>query len=117
MLSRHLLLLLTLLAVSLLASAQFQFFEQMFGHGQQQQQQQRPSGASQWAAHADAVPCSQYLCPTSLLCVPNPTECPCPSVEDVKCLVPDAQVKGGATVLCVRGINGCADVEKLARKK
>jgi hypothetical protein len=46
-----------------LVSAQFQFFENMFGqqqqHQQQQQQQQR-SGASQWAAYSDS---GRYILP------------------------------------------------------
>jgi hypothetical protein len=60
--------LILLLAASLpLASAQFNFFDQMFGHPQQQQQQQQqqgpgPSGNSQWIAHSEArqYPNSQY---------------------------------------------------------
>jgi hypothetical protein len=47
-----LLLNLTLLLLSGCVYAQFNFFD-MFGQ-QQQQQQQRPSGASQWASHADS---------------------------------------------------------------
>lgn len=43
-----------------LASAQFQFFNGMFGHPQQQQQQ--PSGSQQWAIHADSSTCR---CPHS----------------------------------------------------
>src|ERR1700761_3264016 len=43
------------LVCTLSVEAQFGFFDQMFGHGQQQQQQQqRHGGASQWAAQADA---------------------------------------------------------------
>jgi hypothetical protein len=34
-----------------LAFAQFNFFDQMFGH---QQQPQRPSGASQWNAQSES---------------------------------------------------------------
>lgn len=34
-------------------SAQFQFFDSMFG-GQQQRQQERPSGASQWQMHSES---------------------------------------------------------------
>jgi hypothetical protein len=42
-----------ILAFSLFAltTAQFQFFNGMFGHPQQQQQ---PSGSQQWATHADS---------------------------------------------------------------
>jgi hypothetical protein len=38
-----------------LAAAQFNFFENMFGHGQQHQQhQQQRAGASQWATYSDS---------------------------------------------------------------
>lgn len=41
------------------AWGQFQFFEQMFGHGHPGQQQHRqPNQGSQWASHADAGLCS-----------------------------------------------------------
>ncbi|KAI0346810.1 hypothetical protein BDW22DRAFT_1322414 [Trametopsis cervina] len=89
----------------------------MFGQGQHPGQHHRqPSHPPQWAAHADAVPCSDYLCPGTLVCVQDPAQCPCPNAEDVKCVIPDAEEKGGATVLCVRGTNDCDDVEKLSRK-
>lgn len=117
-----------------LVSAQFQFFDQMFGHGQQHQQH-RASSASQWAAQADIsacsspspsssllknasrlVPCNNYLCPDTLTCVRNPADCPCPNVEDEKCLVPDAQEKEAATVVCVRGPDGCKEMQRLTSK-
>ncbi|KAF8646380.1 hypothetical protein AX16_007246 [Volvariella volvacea WC 439] len=94
-----------------LATAQFGFFENMFGHHQQQQPR---GGASQWAAHMDSISCSQYLCPTTLDCVPRPADCPCPYVEDIKCTIPDAD--GQATVVCVRGGQGCQEVENLANR-
>ncbi|KLO19867.1 hypothetical protein SCHPADRAFT_817371 [Schizopora paradoxa] len=97
-----------------LASAQFNFFD-MFGHGQQQQRH-GGSPSSQWAAHADSVQCSDYLCPETLVCVTNPADCPCPNVEDEKCLIPDARDRDSATVVCVRGSEGCAEVERLASK-
>ncbi|KAI0921610.1 hypothetical protein AcW1_004468 [Taiwanofungus camphoratus] len=103
--------------------AQFNFFEQMFGHPgqqqQQQQQQQRSSGstsAGQWMLFSDSVSCSQYLCPDTLVCVSSPTDCPCPDVQDIRCLLHDTGDRGAATVMCVRGMNECADVERLARK-
>ncbi|KAI0660834.1 hypothetical protein C8Q70DRAFT_972772 [Cubamyces menziesii] len=98
--------------------AQFGFFEQMFGGHQQQQQQQRPAagGMGQWQAHSDAVPCSSYLCPDTLVCVAQPSDCPCPNVEDVKCLIPDAQDKGASTVVCVRGQDECGDVKRRSHK-
>ncbi|KIP10666.1 hypothetical protein PHLGIDRAFT_84622 [Phlebiopsis gigantea 11061_1 CR5-6] len=91
----------------------------MFGQGHpghQQQQQRRPPSHSQWAAQADAVPCAQYLCPDTLVCVSNPVDCPCPSVEDVKCLIPDAEDKDAATVTCVRESNDCSAVEQLYKR-
>jgi hypothetical protein len=41
-------------------------------------------------------------------------DCPCPDVQDVKCLIPDAD-GDEATVVCVRGQNECTDVERLMR--
>jgi hypothetical protein len=41
------------LALVPITTAQFGFFDQIFGQ-QQQQQQQRPSGASQWHAHSES---------------------------------------------------------------
>ncbi|CAL1701184.1 unnamed protein product [Somion occarium] len=98
------------------AFAQFQFFEQMFGqpHPGQQHGQRQAQYPGQWAAQAEAVPCSEYLCPGTLNCVPNPSQCPCPDVQDIKCLVPDAQDKDGATVVCVRGAHECSEVKLLA---
>jgi len=96
-------------------SAQFHFFDNMWG--QHQQQQQQPSGASQWAAYHDSVRCASYLCPQTLECVLTPADCPCPAVEDIKCTIPDAVSKGASTVVCVRGRDGCAQVEKLMKKR
>ncbi|KAG1833463.1 hypothetical protein EV424DRAFT_1311738 [Suillus variegatus] len=110
--------LILLLAASLpLAGAQFNFFDQMFGHSQQQQQQHQPgpSDNSQWIAHSEALPCSQYLCPSTLTCVERPADCPCPNAEDIKCTIPDAVDTGAATVVCVRGVEECAPVERLTR--
>ncbi|GJE84246.1 hypothetical protein PsYK624_003220 [Phanerochaete sordida] len=101
-----------------LALAQFNFFEQMFGQGPPggQHQQRRPSSHSQWAAQADAVPCAQYLCPDTLVCVSNPSDCPCPYAEDIKCLLPEGEDKRAATVACVRGAHDCSDVERLHKR-
>ncbi|KAI0082408.1 hypothetical protein K474DRAFT_1585822 [Panus rudis PR-1116 ss-1] len=87
----------------------------MFGHPGHGQQHQRPAQGypNQWTAQADAVPCSQYLCPATLDCVPNPAQCPCPYAQDIKCLVPDADDKEGATVFCVRGAEECDEVKRL----
>jgi hypothetical protein len=54
--ARTVLTILVLSWLSLLAAAQFNFFDQMFGGHQQQhhQQQQRPSGAAYYAAQADS---------------------------------------------------------------
>lgn len=122
-----------ILAFSLFAysSAQFQFFNGMFGHPQQQQQ---PSGGQQWAMHADSrklssssadltpriysitVSCSEYLCQDTLVCVTKPMDCPCPNVEDIKCVVPDVQDAGSGTRLCIRGGTDCGQLEKLVKK-
>jgi len=114
-----------------LAAAQFgNFFEQMFqGEHPGRQQRQRPPGADHWRAQADAsksspafaqetfliysllpVPCSAYLCPDTLVCVDAPPQCPCPNVEDIKCIIPDAHDKTAGTVICVRA-GGCEDVD------
>jgi hypothetical protein len=130
MLTRLTLLLATALPLVL---AQFHFFDNIFGQHAQQQHQQRPSGPSQWAAHSESskytdaqnfarnldiwvpVQCSNYLCPTTLDCVVNPSDCPCPVVEDIKCIIPDKLMKGAASVVCVRGDEGCSQVERLMR--
>ncbi|KAJ3575825.1 hypothetical protein NP233_g834 [Leucocoprinus birnbaumii] len=101
--------------------AQFEGFFNMFNGGQQQhqqqQQQQHRSSSSQFSAYVDSVSCAHYLCPLTLDCVGNPSECPCPNVEDIKCLVPDmdGDVDDG-TVICVRGKQECEEVEKLMKK-
>ncbi|KAH9844083.1 uncharacterized protein C8Q71DRAFT_29244 [Rhodofomes roseus] len=64
----------------------------------------------------NSVPCSQYLCPNSLICVSNPADCPCPDLEDIKCVVPDAKAKQRGTVVCTRGASDCKQVERLASK-
>src|ERR1700733_11860907 len=109
-----------------LVFAQFDFFGNMFGHQQHEQQQQPRPGASQWAAQVESgtctkrirqyftdnclftVSCSQYLCPTTLDCVSRPMDCPCPDVQDIKCLVPDGD-GDEAAVFCVRGQNACSE--------
>ena len=127
---------LTLLCTLGFSYAQFQFFD-MFGQGQQRQTQNRGSSPSQWAAQADlglhlnpaslfkhlflikayalTVPCSQYLCPDTLICAANPIDCPCPNFEDEKCLIEDKKDRGSGTIVCVRGGTGCDQVDRLAR--
>lgn len=56
------------------------------------------------------VPCSTYLCPDTLVCVDAPSQCPCPNVEDIRCIIPDVHNKNAGTVICVRG-GGCEDVD------
>ncbi|KAI3399230.1 hypothetical protein diail_7391 [Diaporthe ilicicola] len=74
-------------------SAQFNFFEQMFGGqgggggGQQhhqQHQQNAPSDSSWYRSQVDRAHCENYLCPDTLACVHFPHHCPCawPSHED-----------------------------------
>lgn len=74
-----------LLAAS--ASAQFNFFEQMFQQGGQQQRQEPQNVASDsswYQENYDNAYCNQYLCPDTLACVSVPAHCPCPhpNVED-----------------------------------
>ncbi|KAE9410046.1 hypothetical protein BT96DRAFT_464226 [Gymnopus androsaceus JB14] len=91
-----------------LATAQFSFFDQMFGQQQQHQQQHhQSSGGSQ------DVSCSQYLCPNTLDCVALPHDCPCPDQEDVKCIIPDADNSNVGTVVCARGPEACQSVERI----
>ncbi|KAI0048045.1 hypothetical protein FA95DRAFT_1491541 [Auriscalpium vulgare] len=97
-------------------TAQFQFFNGMFGGQQQQHHQQQPAGGSQWASYADNVPCSNYLCQDTMTCVNRPVDCPCPHVHDVKCIVADKQEDGDGTAICVRGGTDCEQVERLAKK-
>ncbi|KAJ4388887.1 Long chronological lifespan protein 2 [Gnomoniopsis smithogilvyi] len=72
-----------LLALLGTVSAQFNFFEQMFGGngggGQQQHQQQNvPSDSSYYRSQVDRAYCTNYLCPDTLACVHFPHHCPCP---------------------------------------
>ncbi|KAI1206891.1 uncharacterized protein F4807DRAFT_463289 [Annulohypoxylon truncatum] len=74
--------LLALLSLTTLASAQFGFFDQMFGGGQQQQQRQQPqngpSDSSIYQTNFNRLHCDNYLCPDTLACVHFPHHCPCP---------------------------------------
>lgn len=131
----HFSFLIALISQLLMVQAQFPFFDQMFGgHGGRQQQQQPAGGHSQWMAHSEAgalnfslagtktdvrqtlVPCSNYLCPDTLACVSRPEDCPCPNVQDVKCVIEDSERDESGTVVCVRGGIDCKAVEKLANK-
>ncbi|KAM5453608.1 Long chronological lifespan protein 2 [Microsporum audouinii] len=71
------------------AKAQFQFFEQMFGGGQQHQESSGqggnvPSDSAWYQNTYNGAQCSNYLCPGTLACVAVPHHCPCahPQVED-----------------------------------
>ncbi|KAI0890869.1 hypothetical protein F4806DRAFT_501598 [Annulohypoxylon nitens] len=74
--------LLAILSFTSLASAQFGFFDQMFGGGQQQQQRQQPqngpSDPSIYQNNFNRLHCDNYLCPDTLACVHFPHHCPCP---------------------------------------
>lgn len=85
---------LLLLALASVVSAQFGFFDQMFGgggqqhhhhhHHHQQQPQNVPSDSSVYRAQYARSHCDKYLCPDTLACVHFPHHCPCqwPSHED-----------------------------------
>ncbi|RYP49147.1 hypothetical protein DL768_005081 [Monosporascus sp. mg162] len=83
--------LLLLALLSPLASAQFGFFDQMFGgggghgHGHgggggggAQESQNVPSEPSFYQTHFERMHCDKYLCPDTLACVHFPHHCPCP---------------------------------------
>ncbi|KAF8309142.1 hypothetical protein DL93DRAFT_1785219 [Clavulina sp. PMI_390] len=93
------------------------FFQHMFQ--QQQQPQQRPVGhsAQMWQHQADAVDCSEYLCPSTLVCVSKPTDCPCPHPQDVKCVIQDEQSKktSAGTVMCISGASGCDVLDRFSK--
>ncbi|KEZ39077.1 hypothetical protein SAPIO_CDS10462 [Scedosporium apiospermum] len=74
-----------LLALTGAASAQFGFFDHMFGghdghghHHQQQRQQNVPSDSSVYQHNYKSSYCDKYLCPDTLACVHFPHHCPCP---------------------------------------
>ncbi|KAI1640681.1 hypothetical protein F4809DRAFT_401002 [Biscogniauxia mediterranea] len=106
------LLLFLALALSPLASAQFGFFEQMFGggggsgqqqhHHQQQQAQNVPSDSALYRSNFDRMHCDNYLCPDTLACVHFPHHCPCPwpAHEDKFELAGEA---GGSRICVSRG--------------
>ena len=68
------------------------------------------------AFYVMTVSCSEYLCQDTLVCVTKPIDCPCPNVEDIKCVVPDVQDAGSGTRFCMRGGTDCAQLEKLVKK-
>ncbi|KAG8987466.1 Long chronological lifespan protein 2 [Tulasnella sp. JGI-2019a] len=105
--------LLTVLLFLPIVSAQFgNFFGGGDPFGRQQQQRQPAGGAGMWASTAEQISCNQYMCPTTLDCVAKPVDCPCPSPEDIKCVIPDELSHGDGTVVCVRGELGCRALEK-----
>ncbi|TFK71778.1 hypothetical protein BDN72DRAFT_408573 [Pluteus cervinus] len=106
---------LTLSFLCTVAWGQFFNFGNFFG--QQQQEPQHRAGASHWQAQAEALRCAEYLCPATLDCVPRPVDCPCPYVQDVKCIIPDAAGEHQATVVCARGTFACQEVERLMKRK
>ncbi|KAI0017169.1 hypothetical protein F4780DRAFT_756604 [Xylariomycetidae sp. FL0641] len=81
---------LLLFALISTASAQFGFFEQMFGGGggggqrQEQRPQNGPSDPSLYQNNFERIHCENYLCPDTLACVHFPHHCPCawPAHED-----------------------------------
>ncbi|KAH6846983.1 hypothetical protein B0I37DRAFT_414758 [Chaetomium sp. MPI-CAGE-AT-0009] len=78
---------LLLLALTSAVSAQFGFFDQMFGGGGQQQHQQAqnsPSDSEHYRSQYARAHCDNYLCPDTLACVHFPHHCPCqwPAHED-----------------------------------
>jgi hypothetical protein len=62
------------------------------------------------------VSCLEYLCQDTLVCVAKPIDCPCPNVQDIKCVVPDEQDAGSGTRFCIHGGTDCLQLEKLVEK-
>ncbi|KAG6032664.1 Long chronological lifespan protein 2 [Claviceps citrina] len=77
--------LIAFLSLFSLATAQFGFFDQMFGghneghghHQHHQQPQNNPSDASHYTSQFEQSVCDKYLCPDTLACVHFPHHCPC----------------------------------------
>ncbi|KAK3679767.1 Long chronological lifespan protein 2 [Recurvomyces mirabilis] len=90
--------LLSFLLLALPATAQFQFFEHMFGGQQQQQQSPQNAGSdSAWYQQQyEAAHCDRYLCPHTLSCVHFPHHCPCPFPE-----VEDKVEFGDGSMACI----------------
>ncbi|KID85719.1 hypothetical protein MGU_07027 [Metarhizium guizhouense ARSEF 977] len=77
-------LLILLMSLFAMATAQFGFFDQMFGghdaHEQQHHQHQQrnnPSDAGHYRSQFEQSYCDNYLCPDTLACVHFPHHCPC----------------------------------------
>jgi hypothetical protein len=95
-------------------SAQFQFFDSMFGggggHGHPHQQHQAPVRGVDWyngLALDTECESGAYLCPGTMDCVNKPADCPC-AHDLVRCVVGEHRVcvsKQGDAVPDV-----CADV-------
>jgi len=93
-------------------SAQFNIFDQFFGHHHQQQQQDQGSRGVDWLKQQyDAginsslvilmtVQCNHYVCPDTLSCVGSAKDCPCPFGQD-KC-----ELGKAGDYVCVSPVNG-----------
>ncbi|KAF1962564.1 hypothetical protein CC80DRAFT_589069 [Byssothecium circinans] len=84
------------------ATAQFGFFDQMFGGGgahQQQQQQNVRSDSAWYQQQYESAHCDRYLCPGTLSCVHFPHHCPCAweTVED------KAEIAEGISICASKG--------------
>ncbi|EME43527.1 hypothetical protein DOTSEDRAFT_63725 [Dothistroma septosporum NZE10] len=73
-----------LLSLTSIATAQFFNFGNMFGQQQQQEPQNMPSDSEWYKQQYEAARCDKYLCPHTLSCVHFPHHCPCafPDQED-----------------------------------
>ncbi|GAA5855876.1 hypothetical protein JCM9279_001153 [Rhodotorula babjevae] len=87
-------LLVLLLALALAPALVHAFFEQFFQHQAEHQAQAPPT----WDQQVDALSCSTYVCPDSLVCAATPADCPCPSALDTKCTLGG----GEGAFLCAR---------------
>ncbi|TPX70451.1 hypothetical protein SpCBS45565_g01835 [Spizellomyces sp. 'palustris'] len=95
-----LLLLLLLLTLTPSPATAFEFFSSFFDSHDSQQQQQQAGQKSQDTPSQGT--CKTYVCPYTSICVPTPSQCPCPDSQ-TKCSVGDWYV-------CVRAERGCGVV-------
>ncbi|KAK9472829.1 uncharacterized protein V1510DRAFT_416183 [Dipodascopsis tothii] len=101
--------LLVLALFPMLAAAQFEFFEHMFGGDGGHGGGHSPDAREWFERNYEDAECTDYLCPDTLACVKKPVDCPClfPRSEE-KCILPDK-----SNYVCIsKDGRGCAFVDK-----
>ncbi|PKI85792.1 Long chronological lifespan protein 2 [Malassezia vespertilionis] len=96
---------------AMLLSVHAQMFQNMFGgnsffHAAQQGQEAHGVGDASWFQdRVDKAQCAQHLCSDTLACVGDPSACPCPYKEQIRCSLGDAY-------MCIQAAD-CGEVERL----